>query len=106
MRMLEYKLHAPMNGHGMSTPVWVDNGGHWYNNADHTMIGFAPDTTEYYIPDSVDFKTEAELKTRVVAMHQVAPMRKMGDSPGGEEGDVMTDAEVETMVGDWVAANT
>ena len=39
-------------------------------------------------------------------MHQVAPMRKMGDSPGGEEGDVMTDAEVETMVGDWVAANT
>ena len=106
MRMLEYNLHAPMNGHGMSTPVWVDNGGHWYNNADHTMIGFAPDTTEYYIPDSVDFKTEAELKTRVVAMHQVAPMRKMGDSPGGEEGDVMTDAEVETMVGDWVAANT
>ena len=106
MRMLEYKLHAPMNGHGMSTPVWVDNGGHWYNNADHTMIGFAPDTTEYYIPDSVDFKTEAELKTRVVAMHQVAPMRKMSDSPGGEEGDVMTDAEVETMVGDWVAANT
>ena len=106
MRMLEYKLHAPMNGHGMSTPVWVDNGGHWYNNADHTMIGFAPDTTEYYIPDSVDFKTEAELKTRVVAMHQVSPMRKMGDGPGSEEGDVMTDAEVETMVGDWVAANT
>ena len=107
MRMLEYKLHAPMNGHGMSTPVWVDNGGHWYNNADHTMIGFVPDTTEYYIPDSVDFKTEAELKTRVVAMHQVSPMHKMDPAgPGGEEGDVMTDAEVETMVGDWVAANT
>ena len=107
MRMLEYKLHAPMNGHGMSTPVWVDNGGHWYNTADHTMIGFAPDTTEYYIPDSVDFKTEAEVKTRVVAMHQVSPMRKMDPAgPGGEEGDVMTDAEVETMVGDWVAANT
>ena len=107
MRMLEYKLHAPMNGHGMSTPVWVDNGGHWYNNADHTMIGFAPDTTEYYIPDSVDFKTEAEVKARVVAMHQVSPMRKMDPAgPGGEEGDVMTDAEVETMVGDWVAANT
>ena len=106
MRMLEYKLHAPMNGHGMSTPVWVDNGGHWYNTADHTMIGFAPDTTEYYIPDSVDFKTEAELKTRVVAMHQVSPMRKYDpSSPSHEGGDVMTDAEVETMVGDWVAAH-
>ena len=32
-------------------------------------------------------------------------MRKMSE-PGGAEGDVMTDAEVETMVGDWVAANT
>ena len=106
MRMLEYKLHAPMNGHGMSTPVWVDNGGHWYNNADHTMIGFAPDTTEYYIPDSVDFKTEAEVKTRVVAMHQVSRMRKMDPASPGDEGDFMTDAEVETMVGDWVAANT
>ena len=107
MRMLEYKLHAPMNGHGMSTPHWVTNGGHWYNSVDHTMIGFAPDTTEYYIPDSVDFKTEAELKTRVVAMHQINPMRKMIDgSPHRVEGDVMTDAEVETMVGDWVAANT
>ena len=105
MRMLEYKLHAPMNGHGMSTPVWVDNGGHWYNTADHTMIGFAPDTTEYYIPDSVDFKTEAELKTRVVAMHQVSPMRKMDPASPGDEGDVMTDAEVETMVGEWVAAH-
>ena len=107
MKMLEYKLHAPANGHGMSIPPWVHNGGHWYNGDDHTMIGFAPDTTEYYIPDSVDFKTEAELKTRVVAMHQVSPMRKMDPAgPGGEEGDVMTDAEVETMVGDWVAANT
>ena len=105
MRMLEYKLHAPMNGHGMSTPVWVTNGGHWYDQDEHTMIGFAPDTTEYYIPDSVDFKTEAELKTRVVAMHQVSPMRKMDDGPG-EEGDVMTDAEVETMVGDWVVAHS
>ena len=107
MRMLEYKLHAPMNGHGMSTPVWVDNGGHWYNTTDHTMIGFAPDTTEYYIPDSVDFKTEAELKTRVVAMHQVSPMRKYDpSSPSHEDGDVMTDAEVETMVGDWVVAHS
>ena len=54
MKMLEYKLHAPMNGHGMSTPSWVDDGGHWHNQDDHTMIGWVPDTTEYYIPDSVD----------------------------------------------------
>ena len=31
-RYLEYKLHAPMNGHGMSTPNFITNGGHWYND--------------------------------------------------------------------------
>ena len=102
MRMLEYKLHAPMNGHGMSTPVWVDNGGHWYNNADHTMIGFAPDTTEYYIPDSVDFLTLTELKARQVAAHANYPYKKM-DAQGMPTEVDMSDAEVETMVANWHA---
>ena len=26
-RYLEYKLHAPMNGHGMSTPNFISNRG-------------------------------------------------------------------------------
>ena len=105
MRMLEYKLHAPMNGHGMSTPVWVTNGGHWYDQDNNTMIGFAPDTTEYYIPDSVDFFTLAELQARQVALHQKYPMHKYDPSvmPHGE-GDVMTDAEVETAVDEWHTA--
>ena len=102
MRMLEYKLHAPMNGHGMSTPSWVEDGGHWYNATDHTMIGWVSDTTEYYIPDSVDFKTLAELKARQVAAHGVAPYKKM-DAQGMPTADDMSDAEVETMVADWHA---
>ena len=100
MRMLEYKLHAPMNGHGMSTPVWVDNGGHWYNTADHTMIGFAPDTTEYYIPDSVDFKTLADLKERQLAVHANYPYKVM-DAEGKPTADDMTNAQVEAWVDEW-----
>ena len=103
MRMLEYKLHAPMNGHGMSTPSWVDDGGHWYNNDDYTMIGFSPDTTEYYIPDSVDFKTLADLKARQVAVHANYPYKVM-DAEGKPTEVDMTNAQVETMVADWVAA--
>ena len=102
MRMLEYKLHAPMNGHGMSTPSWVDDGGHWYSNDDHTMIGFVPDTTEYYIPDSVDYKTLTELKARQVAAHAVTPYKVM-DAAGMPTEVDMSDAEVETMVADWHA---
>ena len=102
MRMLEYKLHAPMNGHGMSTPIWVDDGGHWYNDADHTMIGWVPDTTEYYIPDSVDYKNLTELKARQVAIHGVTPYKVIG-ADGLPTADDMTDAQVETMVADWHA---
>ena len=103
MKMLEYKLHAPANGVGMSIPPWVHNGGHWYSGDDYTMIGFSPDTTEYYIPDSVDFKTLAELKARQVAAHGVAPYKKM-DAQGMPTADDMSDAEVETMVADWHTA--
>ena len=104
MQILEYKLHAPMNGHGMSTPSFITNGGQFYNPADHTMIAGEPDTTEYYIPDSVTVYTVAELKTRMLTMHGVTPYQKMGATPADMED--MTDAEVETMVDDWVTANS
>jgi len=103
MQILEYKLHAPMNGHGMSTPTFITNGGQFYNNADHTMIAAEPDTTEYYIPDSVTVYTVAELKTRMLTMHGVEALQKMADDGSMED---MTDAEVETMVDDWVTANS
>ena len=102
-RYLEYKLHAPMNGHGMSTPTFITNGGHWYN--DNKMISVEPDTTEYYIPESVKVLTLDQLKARQVAIHAVTPFMKMDqENPGQETGDVMTDAEVETMVVNWAAA--
>ena len=105
MQILEYKLHAPMNGHGMSTPSFITNGGQFYNNTDHTMIAAEPDTTEYYIPDSVTVYTVAELKTRMTTMHAATPFQKMGDTPG-QEGEDMTNAEVEAMVDAWVTANS
>ena len=102
-RYLEYKHHAPMNGHGMSTPTFITNGGHWCN--DNKMISVEPDTTEYYIPESVKVLTLDQLKARQVAIHAVTPFMKMDqENPGQETGDVMTDAEVETMVANWAAA--
>ena len=104
MQILEYKLHAPMNGHGMTTPSFITNGGQFYNSADHTMIAAEPDTTEYYIPDSVTVYTVAELKTRMSAMHTASPFQKMGATP--QDMEDMTDAEVEAMVDAWVTANS
>ena len=101
-RYLEYKLHAPMNGHGMSTPNFISNGGHWYN--DDKMISVEPDTEpEYYVPETVKVFTVDELKARQVAVHAVTPY-KVVDAEGMPTEVDMSNAEVETMVGDWVAA--
>ena len=102
-RYLEYKLHAPMNGHGMSTPTFITNGGHWYN--DNKMISVEPDTDpEYYVPETVKVFTVDELKARQVAVHAVTPY-KVVDAEGMPTEVDMSNAEVETMVGDWVAAH-
>ena len=100
-RNLEYKLHAPMNGHGMSTPTFITNGGHWWN--DNKMIGVEPDSTEYYVPETVDVLTADQLKARQVAVHAAAPYKVMGENGMPSEVD-MSDAEVETMVDEWIAA--
>ena len=101
-RYLEYKLHAPMNGHGMSTPNFISNGGHWHN--DDKMISVEPDTDpEYYVPETVKVFTVDELKARQVAVHGVTPYKKV-DADGMPTEVDMSDAEVETMVDDWVAA--
>ena len=100
-RYLEYKLHAPMNGHGMSTPTFITNGGHWWN--DDKMISVEPDSTEYYIPETVNVLTADQLKARQVAVHGVTPYKKV-DADGMPTEVDMSDAEVETMVDDWVAA--
>ena len=68
------------------------------------MIAAEPDTTEYYIPDTITVYTVAELKTRLLTMHAASAFQKMGNTPGDSED--MTDAEVEAMVDAWVTANS
>ena len=102
MKILEYKLHGTNEG-TMAVPVWAANGGHYYNPDDYTMITANPDTTEYYVPDTLTELTTAELKTRQVAIHAKYPMQKRNDD--GEMED-MTDAEVEAQVDAWVTANS
>ena len=101
-KFLEYKLHAPMNGHGMSTPNFISNGGHWFNN--DRMISVEPDgEPEYYVPDTVKVFDAAGLKARQVAAHAVTPY-KVTDAQGMPTEVDMTDAQVETMVDEWIAA--
>jgi len=97
--ILEYKLHA--TSEGMKCPTWIDDGGYWYNPEDHTYIGISPDSTEYYIPDTVTKLTTQQLEDRQVAIHKKTPMLKTS----GFNDTEMSEAEVQTTIQDWVKTN-
>jgi len=100
MIILEYKLDA--TDAGMKCPPWVDDGGYW-SNTDHTMVGVTRDNPEFHIPSTVVRLTPAELEARQLAIHAVNPMMKEGATPSDPMVE-MTDAEVSTMIQDWVAS--
>ena len=94
-----------MTAGGMKTPEWVEDGGYFNDPATHTMVGWSPDEAdrEYYVPDTVTTMTEAELKTKLLAMHATTKFQKR--DADGKDSD-MTNAEVNTMAADWVAARS
>jgi hypothetical protein len=101
--IIEYKMH--MTAGGMRTPEWVEDGGYFSDDATNTKVGWSPDEAdrEYYVPDTVTTMTLAELKTKLLAMHETTKFQKAADN--GTMSD-MTNAEVNTMAADWVAARS
>ena len=101
--IIEYKMH--MTAGGMRTPEWVEDGGYFPDSSENTMVGWSPDEAdrEYYIPDTVTELTATQLETKVLAQHSANKFQKSGDD--GTMSD-MTNAEVKTMVSDWVAARS
>jgi hypothetical protein len=88
---------------GLFCPAWVDDGG-YFKGADNILIGAVKDENEGNIPGSINRKTAAELETRQVAIHAVTPWQKDNIEEDGHIGRVdMTEAEVRTVVQDWVA---
>ena len=101
--IIEYKMH--MTAGGMRTPEWVEDGGYFHDTATNTFVGWSPDEAdrEYYVPDTVTTMTQAELNTKVLAMHSANKFQKTNDDGTTSN---MTNAEVTTMVSDWVAARS
>jgi len=102
MIYLEYLLEASPGG--MRCPSWVDDGGYW-RATDHTFIGATRSNPEFHIPSTVNRLTADELETRQVAIHTANPMMKEGAEPGDADVE-MTEAEVRTMIQDWVTSKS
>ena len=104
MPVIEYKFQISETGRNV-IPGYVEDRGHWYNPADHTYVGWvkAEADREYWVPDTIEELTKAEMVTRVLGMHATNPMMAM-DSDGTASETEMTNDEVTTMVEAWYDA--
>ena len=93
-------MHRNSRDGSRISPYWIENGGHFHNTQTDEFIGWSPDLANrnYYVPDSVTTYTQAELTTYVQGLHAVLPYT---DS----DGNTLTDAEVATLVTDWIGIN-
>ena len=101
LRFLEYKHDRHPEG-GKMRPLWVDEGGIYYNTANHSYAGCCADD-EVKVPDSVtQYANKAALQDRNKAIHAVTPFTKLTDpsDPLSDQTD-MTDSEVEDMSDGW-----
>ena len=101
LRFLEYKHDRQSDG-GKIRPLWVDEGGVYYNTANHSYAGCCADD-EVKVPDSVtQYANKAALQDRNKAIHAVTPFTKLTDpdDPLSDQTN-MNDSEVEDMSDGW-----
>ena len=101
MPVVEYKFQISETGRNV-IPGYIEDRGHWYNPADFTYVGWvkAEADREYWVPDTIEELTKAELVTRVLGMHAVNPMMAM-DSDGTMSDTPLTNEEVTADVEAW-----
>ena len=97
LRFLEYKHDRHPNG-GKMRPLWVDEGGVFYNTANHSYAGCTADD-EVKVPDSVTkFANKVALQDRNKAIHAVTPWTKAVEEGNPSAGfENKTDAEVNVV---------
>ena len=100
LRFLEYKHDRIPEG--KIRPLWVDEGGVFYNTANHSYAGCCADD-EVKVPDSVtQYANKAALQDRNKAIHAVEPFTKLDDLDDPTSGITdLTDSEVEDESDAW-----
>jgi hypothetical protein len=104
--IVEYKLHkVRARSNNKKTPIWIDDGGYWYNSNNHTYVGCISDSAEHYIPSTLTVFTKETFNTRILTMHSVNPFSTESEDPETDP-VAMTDAEVSTMANNWFDTKT
>ncbi len=81
-------------------PSWIEDGGHFYNPDNFTLVGWSPDEgkRDYYIPDTVVVLDRASLLARQLAINTKYPMRDIDGNP-------LTDEQIEQVLNEWCEAH-
>jgi hypothetical protein len=103
MAIVEYMLNRNEQGHKIVPPFIID-GGHWWNPADFTMVGWIEDQRDYYVPDSIIVLTKEQFAARMLAMHAASPFMS-NPRPGLNEdstlNEPMTNEQVVEIANEW-----
>lgn len=103
MAIVEYMLHRNDQGHKIVPPFIID-GGHWWNPADFTMVGWVEDQRDYYVPDSLLILTREQFASRILTMHVVNPFIQNNGSGlnlDPSNNTPMTDEQVVELANEW-----
>lgn len=102
MAIAEYLLHRNEQGHKIVPPFIVD-GGHWWNPADFTMVGWIEDVRDYYIPDTLIVLTKEQFATRLLGMHAITPfvVNNGGLNINPANNTPMTNEQVVELANEW-----
>lgn len=95
MPTIEYKRHR-VGKRQYTTPTWVEDGGYWYSNIDHTLIGHVPENPEWYVPKDVVRHDKQSFIERLLKIHELTPI--MSDNI--EEGELNEEQVIE-MGSSW-----
>jgi len=107
--IVEYKLHkVRARSNNKKTPIWIDDGGYWYNSNNHTYVGCISDSAEHYIPNTLTVFTKETFNNRILSLHAVRPFSNTNDDGIVEpqEEITMTEAEVSEMANTWFDAQS
>jgi hypothetical protein len=92
MTIIEYEL-VPIDNHQKVIPLWVKDGGYFYDSETEKMIGVANDE---YLPEYIRVLTKEELKDIVLSQHEKQPYMNI------ELNQLLTNEQVIGIVDIWL----
>ncbi len=104
MPVIENKLIKTKEGN--EVPSYVQNGGHWRNPSDFSLVGWLEEgPRKYWVPDTIIELDQLEFSERLLQMHAVDPFPEDPDAiePDNPPEDIIykdSDAVI-SMADDW-----